>query len=65
MTEQTFRTYPCPDLRRLRSKLVEEARERPVIRLLVDENEAREQARLLGEALPALSLTEGTVELTP
>ena len=44
------------DLARLRAKLLEEAKERPVIRLLGDE--AQEDARLLAEALPVLALTE-------
>jgi hypothetical protein len=44
------------DLRRLRSKLLAEARGRSGPRLVLDE--AREEARLLVEALPALALTE-------
>jgi len=44
------------DLRRLRSKLLAEARGRPGLRLVRDE--AREEARLLVEALPVLALTE-------
>jgi integrase len=44
------------DLRRLRSKLLAEAKDRPGLRLVRDE--AREEARLLVEALPVLALTE-------
>jgi integrase len=44
------------DLRRLRSKLLAEARGRAGLRLVRDE--AREEARLLVEALPVLALTE-------
>lgn len=43
-------------LRRLRSKLLAQAKDRPVIRLVGDE--AREEAKLLGEALQALALTD-------
>jgi integrase len=44
------------DLRRLRSKLLAEARGRAGLRLVPDE--AQEEARLLVEALPVLALTE-------
>jgi integrase len=44
------------DLRRFRSKLLAEAKDRPGLRLVRDE--AREEARLLVEALPVLALTE-------
>ncbi len=44
------------ELRRLRTKLLEEEKERPPVRLLDDD--ARQEAQLLAQFLPALALTE-------
>jgi integrase len=51
-----FKGVSLSDLRRLRSKLLAEAKDRPGLRLVRDE--AREEARLLVEALPVLAPTE-------
>lgn len=51
-----LKNFRLSDLQRLRSKLVAEARGRAGLRLVRDE--AREEARLLVEALPVLALTE-------
>jgi integrase len=48
--------FRLSDLRRLRSNLLAEARGSAGLRLVRDE--AREEARLLAEALPVLALTE-------
>jgi integrase len=51
-----FKKVSVTELQRLRSKLLAEAKDRSGLRLVRDE--AREEARLLLEALPVLALTE-------